>query len=157
MKKYNAKVDFDKMTVDDYECDVNYSTWSAAVCRVNLKQTVCFSSDNEMLLIEKVKKKERGFQKTETFLFKPKQRFENHDKVCAAYVLTEGKDLCIIRVMNVSAEDVTMYKNTTVGYLLPVKEHKCNPSLKQQIAASFWLAQNIELQYAGAAVCSSWN
>ncbi|VDI34534.1 Hypothetical predicted protein [Mytilus galloprovincialis] len=112
------------MTVDDYECDVNYSTWSAAVCRVNLKQTVCFSSGNEMLLIEKVKKKERGFQKTGTFLSKPKQRFENHDKVCAAYVLTEGKDLCIIRVMNVSAEDVTMYKNTTVGYILPVKEQK---------------------------------
>ncbi|CAG2233908.1 unnamed protein product [Mytilus edulis] len=77
-----------------------------------------------MLLIEKVKKKERGFQKTGTFLFEPKQRFENHDKVCAAYVLTEGKDLCIIRVMHVSAEDVTIYKNTTVGYILPVKEQK---------------------------------
>ncbi|CAC5393515.1 unnamed protein product [Mytilus coruscus] len=138
MKKHNAKIDFDKMTisVDNNECNVNYSTRSAAVCRVNLKQTVCIPSGNEMLLIGKVKKKERGFQKTGTFLFEPKQRFENHDKVCAAYVLTEGKDLCSIRVMNVSAEDVTMYKNTTVGYLLPVKEHKCKPSLEQQIAAS---------------------
>ena len=138
MKKHNAKIDFNKMTisVDNNECDVNYSTGSAAVCRVNLKQTVCIPSGNEMLLTGKVKKKERGFQKTGTFLFEPKQRFENHDKVCAAYVLTEGKDSCITRVMNVSAEDVTMYKNTTVGYLLPVKEHKCKPSLEQQIAAS---------------------
>jgi hypothetical protein len=45
-----------------------------------------------------VSKKERGFRKAGTFMFEPKQKFENHEKLCAAHVLTEGLDSCVLRV-----------------------------------------------------------
>jgi len=137
MKTHKARIDFDKMpiSVDNSECNINCSTQGSTVCRVNLKQTVCIPPGNEMLLVGNVRKQEKGFKSTGTFLFEPKQKFEHNDKICTAHALTEGKTTCIVRVMNVSTEDVTMYKNTTIGYLLPVKKQACSPSLEQQMAA----------------------
>lgn len=134
-----AKIESNKMTfsVDRKECHVKYSGGMVAVCGVNLKQTEIIPSGNEMLLVVKVKKRVRGLENSGNFLFEAKQRFENHDKICVACGLTEGNDTCtcIIRVINISSEDVTLYKNTTVAYLLPVKKKlPCN-SMKQQIAA----------------------
>ena len=137
MKTHKDRIDFDKITilVDNSECNINYSTQGSTMCRVNLKQTVCIPPGNEMLLVGKVRKQERGFKSTGTFLFELKQKFEHNDKICTAHALTGGKTTCIVRVMNVSTEDVTMYNNTTIGYMLPVKKQACSPSLEQQMAA----------------------
>ena len=53
--------------------------------------------------VSKRKSVEKRFRRAGTFMFEPKQKFENHEKLCAAHVLTEGLDSCILRVMNVSS------------------------------------------------------
>ena len=106
-----------------------------SVCRVSLKDTVCIPPGNEMLLGGKILKKDRGFQNTGTFLFEPKRRIGVGEKVCAAHTLTEGKNTCILRVMNLSKEPVTVYKNTTMGHLTPISCEASGSPLEQQLAA----------------------
>ena len=82
-------------------------------------------------LIGKVKKQERVFKSNGIFLFEPMQKYENKRKICVVHAMTEEKDTYIVEVMKVSTEDVTMYKNATIGYLLPIKQQVDSPSLKQ--------------------------
>ena len=74
---------------------------------------------------------------------------------CAAHVLTEELDSCVLRVMHVSSESVTMYKNTSVRYLITVNS-PCKseiPSLEEQMAAP---AGSLAVSDStGAADCSS--
>jgi hypothetical protein len=70
LRKHNAKIDFQKMTiiVDRSECEINYSSQSTTVCRASLKQTICIPPGDEMLVEGKVSKKERGLRRAGTFV-----------------------------------------------------------------------------------------
>ena len=68
--------------------------------------------------------------------------------------MAEGKDTYIVRVMNVSTDDVTMDKNTTIGYLLPIKQQVDSPPLQQQMTASEGLSNGCRAGTADEMVVS---
>jgi hypothetical protein len=82
------------MSEDDLE---NMSSYSLS----SFKRLFIWSTGKRN--VSKRKSVEKRFRRAGTFMFEPKQKFENHEKLCAAHVLTEGLDSCILRVMNVSS------------------------------------------------------
>lgn len=137
MKRNKAVVDFEKMTLTVEGCEniLNMTEGGTSVCRVSLKDTVCIPPGNEMLLGGKIIKKDRGFQNTGPFLFGPKRRIGVGEKVCANHTLMKGKNTGILRVMNLSKEPVTVYKNTAMGHLTPINCEASGSPLEQQLAA----------------------
>jgi hypothetical protein len=98
MKRYNVDISFSNMSlkIGGKTCNLNLATGSTAVCRILLKQTTCIPPGHEILVEGKVKKLNQGISVARTYIFEPKKRFSNSDKVCAARVLTDRSNKCVL-------------------------------------------------------------
>ena len=87
---------------------------ASSVCRITVRDTVLVPGRHEMLIPGKIRSSERGVQLSgKTGVFEPKKRFSSGEGLLLAHSLTVTNGNQVpIRLINLSNEDIMLYKNT---------------------------------------------
>ena len=118
LRKNRATIDYESMTLRFGRLNISMREKSSkSVCRVSVKESITVPARHEMIINGKLKSASRGFQMdSEEGMFEPAPKFVNKGDVLVARVLAKpDKKEFPIRVINLSMEDVVIYKNTNMG------------------------------------------
>ncbi len=111
---------------------------TSSVCRVSVAETVSIPARHELIVTAKLQSKGRGFQHPVGIgIFEPKQRHGGASDILMARVVADPAHKQIpVRLINLSSDNVVLYKNTNIGTFTAV-DHSDVGSEKKKDTVGF--------------------
>lgn len=119
LQRNRVTVDFRSMSlvVENSSTALQAHNGNMSVCRVAVAETISIPSRHELVVTAKLQNKGRGFQNSGGVgIFEPKQQRNKASEILVARVIADPVNKKIpIRLINLSSDDIMIYKNTNVG------------------------------------------